>query len=189
MITSTGEGLNILILCDFAPSHDWMGFVCWHSLNKNLPDAKVGILCNRNRMQWQLFDWTRQCEVEFSLHTPINKENQVSLALKRDAPLLILEPDIMAVDDLDPKLLELFSENEKLMGSKLCLDAKDEDVSSFVSYRNGWGKFNSETLANKMVNPLTNVRRYSNSMMTVNETKIMKLWEQASLMFRFLSKD
>ena len=47
MVTSTGKGLNVLIRSEYSFSSNWMSFGSWYSVQKNLPDANVAIVCER----------------------------------------------------------------------------------------------------------------------------------------------
>jgi hypothetical protein len=46
MVTSTGKGLNVLIRAEYSFSSNWMSFGSWYSVQKNLPDANVAIVCD-----------------------------------------------------------------------------------------------------------------------------------------------
>ena len=46
MVTSTGKGLNVLIRSEYSFSSNWMSFGSWYSVQKNLPDANVAIICD-----------------------------------------------------------------------------------------------------------------------------------------------
>jgi hypothetical protein len=94
-ISSTGDNLNILIACDYLRHHNWMSFLCWYSLKKNLPDAKVYVASQRRIMEYNLFQWTRSCNVPLVLHKETNDEGQVDFVFKKYnlSNLLVVKPD------------------------------------------------------------------------------------------------
>src|SRR4051812_31758786 len=120
MITSTGDNLTILICTDYSISFNWMSFAAWYSVMKVLPDAKVHILCTRNKNEFhQLYLWPYKVGVEFFMHNGfniydglryINKLKCIYHAVKEkfvEGPCIVLDADMMAVRELSSKTLEV----------------------------------------------------------------------------------
>lgn len=193
MITNTGKGLNILISCDYATHHSWMSFFAWYSFYRNLPEAKISIACNRLAMKYQLFDWTKRCDVPFALLKPDSSLNHLRYFIEKNMtsfPVLILSSDIVAVRELkdfsifeesfaDKKaifmteMIEPISSHDK----SLVFDVKGQDFETFVTYENGWGKFVMSSWINKDMHPFTPLRKYHDVGMSTNELRLSKLWE------------
>jgi hypothetical protein len=188
MISSLGGGLNILISCDYSVCHNWMAYLCWYSINKNLPDAKVFITCCRNNVNCNLFSWTKKVNVPFRMYNGEYKlKNSAGFA---DIPMLILPPDVVAIRDfeesgLDPNVIKdvCFVDNTSL----IC-DAKEEEFCVFASYSNGWGKFVTSEWINRSGCPLLG-SNFKDPIMTFNEVRISDLWKASSLTFQTISGD
>lgn len=199
-ITSTGEGLSVLIACDYLPHHHWMSFAAWYSVSKFLPDAQVGILCNRRPLDWHMYGWVKTLKLKMRYHQPLTKEQQVKAALGGflTAPLLVLEPDVVIVrelEDLSP-FDKPFVKSDKVWivndpdappeQADLCRDVKDEQSATFVSYPEGWGNFVTSTWINSARSPFQH--RFGKAGMTSNEVKVEKLWQQLSHLFQTVSR-
>jgi hypothetical protein len=208
-ISSTGNGLNILIVCDYVSHHDWMSFLSWYSFSKNLPDAQVGIVCNRQVMNLRLFVWPARVKVKFDLHTPTDKENQVKRAVELgflSMPLVVVEPGILAVRQLEEgsDFLEYIQNTPKGISDRVWVvndvnstpveffdaycHAKEDKISTFVSIENGWGKFVTESWINKLNCPFTSFNRYGHGNMTLNESRIGKLWSGLVSLFQTVNR-
>jgi hypothetical protein len=193
-ISPTGEGLNILIACDYVPHHAWMSFLCWYSITKNLPDAKITVACHRRLMKHRLYDWTRQCKVPFVLHKADADQAQVALELKNASlPLLVVPPDTVCVRDFEESG---FSPNviseEKVyrledVGGLLC-DCKEEKPCPFVRYTEGWGKFVTASWIHRLDCPFVSDRRYIYGSMTANELRIGKFWSAVTHLFQTVAR-
>lgn len=197
MISSIGDNLNILISCNYTVHDNWMSFLCWYSLTKNLPQAKVMIACNRtmNNSNSELFGWTRKCNVRFELHKSTDQESQIALVLQKKiviAPLLVLRPDVVAIRDfeeigfdttvLDGKVLKVIDLPE------IYCEAMNEKPCVFVTYSNGWGNFATSSWIHKGGCPFTSENRYEHGNMTTNETRIGRLWNAVSPLFQTVSR-
>ncbi len=154
MSDATGNGLNILISCEMVPHHDWMTFASWYSIHKNLPDAQVSISCLRKPISKKIFNWPVKCHVPFS---------QYSGEIKIPENTLVLTPDIMAVSyyDLDT------------MGP---ITAKSDENCTFVSYREGCGKFVCDEWINTLKNPFGISNLLYSEDLRLNEYRILKMW-------------
>lgn len=78
MNTSLGENLNILILTE--PTHDWLAFSSWYSITKNLPHAKIAIVCVRNlEVGFQYFQWMKRLRVPHRFINPADRQPETIL--------------------------------------------------------------------------------------------------------------
>lgn len=104
-ITDTGKNLSILINTHTA--EDWKAFATWYSVYKNLPEAKVVIVCNRNqRIEFQYFQWAKRLNIPHfyqkvsdpittkikALYAALDKELISGTILCLDAAVIISEP-------------------------------------------------------------------------------------------------
>lgn len=198
MITNTGENLSILIVCDYIPCHHWMSCLSWYSMYKYLPEAKVAVACNRQLMKYQLFDWTKRCNVPFHLTKSTDRFSHAKYFLESNIlsfPLLVIEPDIVALREIQnvemydrhianrkALLLNQMSEPSDSMHN-LYVDAKGNDFGTFVSYENGWGKFVTSSWINKEIHPITPLWKQEDADMTVNENRMNSLWKDFTPLF------
>jgi hypothetical protein len=205
--TSTGNGLNILLACDCLPHHEWMAFASWYSISKNLPDAQVTLLCHRHQMNYQLFSWPKKCGLKFGFHRATDKRGQIEFGLGQQLlslPLLVLDPEIMVLREFEPDLLEFLESRMKAISDKVWwvqdmeasekdfpeayVDAKSEKITSFVSIENGWGNFVTSKWINRIDAPFVGASRYGTHLMTSNEVKIQRLWEQMNPLLQIVSR-
>lgn len=125
MITPTGEGLTVLITTDYTIPFNWMSFASWYSVMKTLPDAKVHILCARNKNEFhQLYLWPYKVGAEFFMHRGfknynhlryLNKLKSLYHAVKEkfiDGPCLVLDADMMALRELSTTTLEVLNSED-----------------------------------------------------------------------------
>lgn len=189
-ISSTGDGLNIVIGCNYQLSHNWMSYICWYSLTKNLPDAKVTIACNRNPMKNSLFVWTGKCKVPFILHKTTDQIGQIQ-ASGASQPLLYLPPEAICVRDFDeagfsPKALS--EKKTYFLDDQLVCDCKEHKSCVFATYLNGWGRFVTPEWINKASSPFVQGVKFNQGQMTANEIRIGRLWNAATLLFQTVSR-
>ena len=190
-ISSTGDGLNILIACDYLPHHNWMSFLCWYSLTKNLPDAKVFVAAHRRLMKHDFFGWTRKCKVPFILHKETDPEGQIQAALEHDVtkPLLVVPPDSICVRDFDEAGFSPDTLSEvRQLDTELCCDCKEDRACVFATYPNGWGKFVMATWINRISCPFLFGVKYGQGNLTANEARIGRLWSAATPLFQTVSR-
>lgn len=118
MISNTGENLDVVILTRTA--EDWRSFACWYSVMKNLPDAKVFLLCNRTtKVEFQFYQWAKRLRIPHTYSNPFCNEpigdrlfNLGTATLhgfNRNAALL-LDYSCVVVDSLDDAWLSLFND-------------------------------------------------------------------------------
>ena len=125
MITETGKNLNVLIITEMG--QDWQTFTTWYSLYKNLPDAHVVIACLRNKeTPFQHLQWTKRLQIRTFYQKQFSEDKQqsqfsvileaVSHGFIKDTVLVI--PHLtMAIDTLDPLLVNLINAKESLFWS------------------------------------------------------------------------
>lgn len=114
-----GSGLSVLISSEYKYMHNWMAYSAWYSINKNLPESKVAIVCPRTKsVESMMYGWIYKCDVRYSLHKNVgedtgmplaNKLYGVYVALRRGLvrqPLLVLDADVMAVSDFSSSCLK-----------------------------------------------------------------------------------
>lgn len=149
-ITPTGENLSIIIDCDYVPHHDWMTKVSVFSIQQHLPDANISINCKRNICKYQLFDWTRKLNIRFTYNENKQKE------------CLIITPDVMAIRTFIDKKIFL---------------AKEEEICTFVTYKEGCGNFVMSEWIDSIEAPFAVAKEFVNNSLSVNEAKILQFWK------------
>lgn len=193
-ISSTGDNLSILISCDYSTCNNWMAFLAWYSLSKNLPDAKVLVACNRTVMSSPLFGWTKKCKVPFELHKCMSKDEQANFVLDKGlvtTPLLIIPSDSLAIRDFEESGFDTQLLKGKMKVTSfpdLCCDAKEDKSCVFVTYSEGWGKFVTSDWIHKLNCPFTSANRFANGNLTANEVRIGRLWSAVTPLFHTVSR-
>ena len=188
-ITSVGGGLNILISCDYITHHNWMSYLCWYSLIKNLPDAKVIIGCNRSDCEYDLFRWTYKCKVPFILHKTTDFQGEIDI-LNVNNPLLVIPPTVICIRDFDEAGFSpdaLSEEKVYKLDDNLSCDCREDKSNVFASYNDGWGKFVTATWIHKSGNPFLFGNKFNQGSLTPNEARIGKLWGAAIPLFQIVS--
>jgi len=157
MITPTGNGLNILIECEYKPIENWMSFISWYSIIKNLPDAEVFVVCKRGIGSNQFYMWPRRAKVKFFMYNEIHPFQNV----------FTIKPNIAALRTYD----------EQLIGPA---DVRSDVLATFVDYSKGCGKFVVAEWINRAVGPFQEaVKKFSTNEMSANEIKLLNLWQQS----------
>lgn len=85
-ITSTGNGLNIILLSDYNFHNDWQTFASWYSINRFLPDTDVSVYFPKSTTSSNLFKWMKKVNIK--------KHKQLSF------PTLIMNCGTMAVREI-----------------------------------------------------------------------------------------
>lgn len=190
-ISSTGDGLTVLISCEYLLHHNWMSFLCWYSLFKNLPEAKVIVASPRQIMTRNLFDWTRKCNIPLVLHKETDDTGQIQAVINHGStmPILVVSPDSVCVRDFDeagfsPKSLTELSR----LNSELSCDCKEDRPCVFATYPAGWGKFVTSSWINKASCPFMFGAKYAQGELTTNEVRIGRLWNAATPLFQTVSR-
>lgn len=155
-ITATGKGLKIAIMCDNSERHNWMSIACWYSCLKNLPDAEVIVVTESHVPEKDMFRWSYKFKV------PLLRHDQ-----KVSNDFLRLPPFTMAVREYD----------ENAVGPVCC---KTDEDATFVTYKNGCGKFKLLEWIDRRGAPFRYTPKFYTSDITVNESKVLKLWERIS---------
>jgi hypothetical protein len=114
MITDTGGGLSVLIVCE--PEQDWQSFSTWYSLFKNLPDAKAAIVCHRNgQTPFVYYQWAKRLNIPVLYRTPGGDDPRARWLEAAQAAgqlgyvgpqVLVVRPLTVAVDLLDAATLD-----------------------------------------------------------------------------------
>lgn len=182
-----GENLNFIIICDYVYHHNWMSFLTWYSLYKNLPDSKVSMICKRTPMKYDLFGWTKRCNIPFKI---VKDSQQVVLPHDLNAAI-VLTPDYVCIRDfseagISPK--SILGKDFFYIDDSLGVDCKSEKSSLFVSYFHGWGNFDLTRWINKETCPLNNNLKFSKVGMTANEVRLGQVWKEASKIFQTVSR-
>ncbi len=136
-VEQLGAGLSVLICTDYQYHFNWMAFSAWYSVFKRLPDAKVAILCSRNKkLNTYLYHWAHKCDARYFQHRNVGDQNGMPylnkiyaayVALKGDIltqPMLVLDADMMAVSDFSANTLE--SLNKADFGTNKMSKIEDE---------------------------------------------------------------
>ena len=124
MITETGENLSVLITTE--TGRDWQTFATWYSIYKNLPNAKVAIVCTRNNeTPFQYFQWTKKIKIPVIRHNLFDKNDPIASRLDSidkaisqkiiNGPILVIRDLIMAIDVLDTELVEKMNCNSQIL--------------------------------------------------------------------------
>ncbi len=203
---STGDGVSVLICCDYTPQHHWMAFAAWYSVYQNMPDAEVGIMCNRIEMGRKCFHWAPRCNVKFDLHRPLPWTEQIKQAIDNEflkPPVIAIKPYVMAIrpfDDVWREYLSLNIDATDLITAQtnsfsvdcvpldICLKAKEETPATFVTYQEGWGKFVTAKWIDKAACPFLKTNLFRKGELTINEKKIAELWERMARVYQAVSR-
>lgn len=126
MVLSTGNGLGVLITCDYTRYHNWMSFATWYSVYQNMPDATIALLSSRRLSEGVVnFNWAYNCDIKFFQHENLgdkigcdflNKLYGIYVALKEgiiQQPFIVLDPTMVSVSELSVEHLDLFNSDLK----------------------------------------------------------------------------
>jgi hypothetical protein len=144
-----------------------MAFASWYSIHKNLPDAEVTVSPMRGDPKYDLFHWTRKCKVPLIYYVgpnvvPFGEIHQ---------GLVVVPVYAMAVRAFDS-------------GNLGPSNVRSMESSTFVSYENGCGKFNTAEWIHKIRAPFRSARRkFGRISCSVNEVKVLDLWERMHRLF------
>jgi hypothetical protein len=149
-MVNTGNGLRIFITCNYLPHHDWMTFISWYSIKKNLPDAKVVISCDKSKFtRTPVFEWVKKVNVDFTY--------------TKQAGGISIFCDVMAIREWI---------------SKEIIEAKSTNVATFCTYRNGCGNFVMSDWINSLVPPFDKSEIFKKDDMTINEARVLEIWKK-----------
>ena len=161
MTDITGNDLYVVIECENKPIHSWMGFVSWYSVVKNLPNAEVAVVCRRGKEEpsKEYFTWARRANIKFFFY-----EN--SYYFKTDKKIIKIPSCVVVLREY----------NSQLLGPA---DAKGDILATFIDYSDGCGKFVISEWINKEVGLIENVSKFASSEMSINEMRLLNLWEKS----------
>lgn len=176
-----------------------MSFLAWYSFYRNIPEAKVAVACNRFLMKYQLFDWTKRCDVPFALRKTDTILSHAKYFIEKNIisfPILILSPDVVAVRELSDvsvfnksfsvskaTFLTEMTEPVDRHDNSLVFDVKGKDFETFMTYENGWGKFVTNSWINKEIHPIASFWEYDGVNMSPNERRLAELWKDFTPLF------
>lgn len=205
MVTSTGKGLNVLIKSEYSFSSNWLSFGSWYSVQKNLPDANVAIVCD-GAVQFEsisgCFVWTGKvganifkCENFDDFFIKLFDRKNCNLF---DLPLLILDKGVVVIDELSSSVLNCFNEeniladdfvmflkgknlkkdflNREFKDFSFSVDVKSDADSCFISF--GENFVPHEWIHSNKVGFYEDVQPSN-----FNETKVLDIWSQAGKVF------
>ena len=178
LVNSNGKNLNIIIPCEFTSHHNWMVFSCWYSIQRNIPDANVKILCKRQELTKNYFTWARRKRLNFNLCSEINCDVA--------APGLVLFPSMVVLDELNKEFIQRLETG--VIRENFFKSTKSEEYCPFVDFSDGIGNFKLDRWINKEGNPFLFTKKYKADFMTINEMKVLDLWRQASNTYYYLTK-
>ena len=156
MIGEYGKGLTVVISAKNIPEHDWMSFASWYSINRNLPDARVILICERGDI---VFRWPYKCGLKTIYYT--------------------IHPVIPDAFEISPFVVALRS----FMNPFGPVDVKSNQAATLVDYSNGCGEL---LFKEGMSAPFTITKEIRNAEMTLNEIKLLKLWENCEKTYKIL---
>lgn len=152
--------MNITIFCEYKTLHNWLAMASWYSVHMNIPDAFVEIECLKTNNKVVLFGWARKLKIPFR-YASVRRD----LKLK-EGELISITPDIMAV-------------NEFMEDSLGPSDVKGSDRTTFVKISDGVGRFKLSSWIDSSRAPFVSATsRLWNEDVSVNELKVLKLWER-----------
>lgn len=164
-----------------------------------MPDAHVVVSSNRGGMGLDIYNWTRMCGVPMLYHRDgLSADDLQHFVLthpkgKAKPPILTVQPEYMCVRDFDEAGTKIdqfdgeFSRNLTDL-QELRSNCKDENPTVFVNYPDGWGKFVTKAWLNKASTPLVTGVSLTTAGMTVNETRLGRLWEGAARLYQSVSR-
>lgn len=206
MISETGENLSILIVTE--PELDWQTFATWYSVFKNLPDAPVSIVCQRNgKTPFHFMQWTKRLRLNTRITDRFSDFEQANwMAAVGKLPVLLLRPMTLVVDVLDQKTLEgmgtrrlwinedawflnnldvsalldsLYLDGELEMSPfQLCGEAKDITL-PITTFRKGCGRW----INTSQGCPFSSAAGLMTEDMSVNEAKAIDLWQRMNSLY------
>ena len=156
MISEFGKGLTIVISAKNIPEHDWMAFSCWFSIKKNIPDAKIILICEVGNI---VFRWPYKCGLKTIYY---NDYPTLPIGAIEIAPsVAALRPFI--VDNAGP------------------VDVKTDLLATFVDYSHGCGQLKFEEMPRAPFG--INIKNVDAS---INEIKLFRLWQECEKTYKFL---
>lgn len=120
MISETGENLDIVI--NTKTGEDWQAFSTWYSINKNLPDSKVFIVCNRTmEVEIRYFQWIKRLNLRHVFQNPVyhdvisNFLQMITVPLSRGLVgenILLVDAKTIFLSPFDDQTLDYFNRKD-----------------------------------------------------------------------------
>jgi len=176
-INETGDGLGIIINCYPHTSDNWSAFACWYSFHKNLPDAKLVLAYNRMHAEWDMFKWAHPCGVDIITYSSKDPNAVFSNTKVFDSKKVDL------VKIISPQTMALRTYHPDIPGP---VDVQSNEPATLVTYEHRCGGFILSEWINRVEHPFHNaIGRFGNVDPTLNEMKVLELWEKAGQLFTF----
>lgn len=212
MISELGQNLSIVIMTK--TDLDWQTFATWYSFSKNLPEASICVIIERNEnVPFVYYQWIKRLKIPSLRINPFTKDCEyvnwlqaINLCNQKDMlkeSLLIIKPLTMALNSFDAKTLKELNETDlrleeeiwilknknmsnlinsyylennqiKKSENKICINAKENNISNIISYSKGCGKW----IHTAKGCPFSNAAGLVSEDMTINEMKIIDLWKK-----------
>jgi len=167
----TGNNLGILIHCDQTPSHRWMSFASWYSINTHLPDAMVAVCLLRGIPIIDFVNWPNKCHTPFFQYP--SDVDPLTIVDFGDREKLLLSPAVMAVRSYE--------------GDTTITKAQEETLTTFIDYSEGCGRFVTTDWIDKIEAPFQRAMdRFGNPDLNANEIAIFKLWDRMNRLYSAL---
>ncbi len=169
-VTPAGEGLCVVCLVESHHTHGWMSFALYYSLLKNLPDAKFVIACKQASMN-NAFAWAFKRKIPFYFYD-VDPVPGAKAKLKADMEYITIPSHSIAV--------------REYRGNAGPVLASDSGDATFVDYSMGCGRFVLSSWIHKTTEPpfFRAVRRFRNESPTVNELKVLQVWERCDGVYK-----
>lgn len=122
MVNELGDNLNVLILTTVG--NDWRTFSTWYSIYKNLPDANIELVCERqHQVGFQMYQWAKRLNVPITYtgYLTNNPTHRRLMALNvaeergmigSGKKCLLVDPNVMVLDSLNNEFVTLFNQSE-----------------------------------------------------------------------------
>jgi hypothetical protein len=149
-----------------------MGLASCYSIYKNLPDAKICILCERGGDN-VYFGWADKFGAKLIQYGNSEKSTMELACEQFEVGSVIITPDVMAVRP--------YMENS--IGPS---DAVADEFTTFVSYAKGCGSFVCGDEWATECPFLKATKQFSKDGINSTEIKILKMWEQVGIIYTMI---
>lgn len=194
----TGTDLRVRICTQPSHYHHWMSFVCYSSLMRYLPDAKVELALS-GRANF-FYDWARRFKIPILQNRIGTISEQATNTCLPIVPgykggVLAITPECIAVRPFDvtvPSVTNaagtacLFRGGEMVVSESVCAAAKSESVSPFADVTDGVGNFRRDGLLEKHGCFMSDIDLFSSEDMTSTEWAVIKEWRKTATMIATL---
>lgn len=161
-----GNNLGIVINAQHTRLSNWASFAAWYSIQIFLPDSELVILSKRGFDSYPLFRWIYRTNVKLLYSNNYEFKGKETITI--------------------PATTMAVREHEGNLGPVSC---KSEEFSTFVDYSDGCGSFVIDDWIDKIEPPFDNAfERFYKLELTLNEFKILKLWQKMHVPFYEVNK-